>query len=76
MNWFDSRTKKPSSNRFDQYVVTFYSCEFSSIGLASWVPKDSYTDGDWRDVTYMNGNPVSDAEVLYWMEHPKLPNLT
>lgn len=76
MKWLDSRVHKPSSNRFDKYTVAFLFPITGSVllGQASWMPKDQYTDGDWIELTFMNGNPV-EGEVLYWMPHPKIPTL-
>lgn len=74
MKWLDSRIEKPSSNRFDSYLVTFLYCESIFIGLADWVPKDGYKDGEWTNARCMNGNPLG-GTVLYWMKHPNKPEL-
>lgn len=74
MSWYDSRTEKPNSNHFDTYFVVFFIAGISMLGLADWMPKDNYTDGDWQNIRATNGNPLS-GEVLYWMPHPTKPEL-
>jgi hypothetical protein len=74
MKWLDSRLAKPTSNHFDTYFVTFLSSESVFLGFANWMPINGYTDGQWEKVRCTNGNPI-DGEVLYWMPHPKRPEL-
>jgi hypothetical protein len=68
--WLDSRTNKPNSNRSDRYLVLFYYCGSIFEGIARWMPKDNYTDGDWIEVECTNGNDLS-GEVLYYRNFPK-----
>lgn len=73
-NWIDSRVCSPSSNSFNTYFVEFLYCDSTHLGLADWMPKDNYTDGDWENVRCTNGNKLG-GEVLYWMPHPKKVDL-
>jgi hypothetical protein len=75
--WIDTRVSSPRTNSFDRYVVAFLFPITGNVllGLAEWMPYDGYTRGRWQNVTFMSGNPVSDGEVLYWIEHPVTPEL-
>lgn len=76
MKWLDSRLEQPSSNSFNKYFVYFLYCETTFLGFADWMPEDGYKTGKWQNVTCTNGNPLSpEAKVLYWMPHPKKPEL-
>lgn len=71
MKWLDSRVHKPSCSRYTQYIVCFLNfSDVTTVGLAEWIPKDAYTDGDWGQVTHTNGNKTA-GKVLYWMQWPK-----
>lgn len=74
MKWKDARIYKPDCNSFQNYFVTFLCEESIFLGLAGWMPKDNYTDGDWQEVRCTNNNPLGGI-VLYWMEHPQIPEL-
>lgn len=78
IKWHDSRLKAPSSHRYDQYTVVYKLSEegITMLGRAEWIPKDGYTSGDWGDCTCTNGNKHGKCEVLYWIEHPKSPELS
>ncbi len=74
--WLDTRLKKPNCNHCDKYPVVFNIIgDKLTVGYATWMPKNDYTDGDWINITFTNGNGISDAVPLYWMELPKAPNL-
>lgn len=76
MIWLDSRVEKPHSNSFETYFVTFIvDNEFIFRGFADWEPVDNYTGGTWVNTRHTNGNKQSDGQVLYWMRHPKMPEL-
>lgn len=39
------------------------------------MPTHNYTDGFWEKTRTTNGNHLGDGEVLYWMPHPKKPEI-
>lgn len=75
MNWIDSRIHKPTSNHFDTYFVCFLYSGSVFLGVADWMPTHNYTDGFWEKTRTTNGNHLGDGEVLYWMPHPKKPEI-
>ncbi len=76
MKWLDSRIYSPPTTRYDRYIVAFLSfSDVVSIGTAEWIPKNQYTEGDWGQIFHTNGNKSDSTQVLYWMKHPKEPEL-
>lgn len=75
MEWIDTRLTNPSCNSYDRYVVIFKYCNSSFIGFAEWIPENNYTEGVWGKTECTNGNNLQ-GEVLYYLEHPKFPNMS
>lgn len=72
--WKDSRLEKPNCNACSQYIVIFRLLDrIPMMGLAIWMPKDNYTDGEWEEVTCTNGNKQGRKEVLFWRQWPNGP---
>lgn len=74
--WKDSRIETPSPNQFSIYDAVFLvSPGHTMTGRAAWSPRESYTTGVWEECYASTGNPLGKLEVLYWLPHPKGPEL-
>lgn len=63
--WKDARLHKPNCNSFNMYPVIFKLTDrIASVGISGWMPKNNYTDGDWINVCFTNGNTQESCDVL------------
>jgi len=72
LEFHDSRTNKPSSSSYGEYLAIVDRNGSIIMENVAWVPNDGYTDGNWYHLI-TEGKAVKHTKVLYWSKLPSVP---
>lgn len=67
--WRDARIYQPDPSHFDTYEAKIFDGNAIIFGRAEWMPKNQYSEGEWKNCYRTNMGKFSDGIVLEWRQN-------